>query len=32
LRDWLDAYRYCEVPLFVDDPVMGRCVHEAARV
>jgi hypothetical protein len=32
LRDWLDAYRYCAIPLFVDDADRGRTVFEAARL
>jgi T5orf172 domain len=31
LRDWLDAYRYCDVPLFLDDPAAASCVFAAVR-
>ena len=31
LRDWLDAYRYFDVPLYVDDPAVLQFVHDSAR-
>jgi hypothetical protein len=31
LRDWLDAYRYFDVPLFVDDPAVLQFVRDCAR-
>jgi hypothetical protein len=31
LRDWLDAYRFFDVPLFSDDPEAGRFVSSTAR-
>jgi hypothetical protein len=31
LRDWLDAYRFFDVPLFSDDPEVGRFVSSTAR-
>ena len=29
LRDWLDAYAYFDLPLFVDDPAVRSFVHES---
>lgn len=31
LRDWLDAYRYFDLPLFVDEPEVQAFVRETAR-
>jgi hypothetical protein len=31
LRDWLDAYRYFDVPLFADDPAVLEFVRSCAR-
>jgi hypothetical protein len=31
LRDWLDAYRFFDVPLFTDDPQAGHFVSSTAR-
>jgi len=30
LRDWLGAYRYFDIPLFVDDPEVGRIIEQYA--
>ena len=32
LRDWLDAYRFFDVPLFSDDPQAGCFVTKTARL
>jgi hypothetical protein len=32
LRDWLDAYRFFDVPLFNDDPQAGHFVSSTARL
>jgi hypothetical protein len=32
LRDWLDAYRFFDLPLFSDDPEAGRFVSSTARL
>jgi hypothetical protein len=32
LRDWLDAYRFFDVPLFSDDPQAGHFVTNTARL
>ena len=32
LRDWLDAYRYFDLPLFSDDPQAGHFVSNTARL
>ena len=32
LRDWLDAYRFFDVPLFADDPQAGSFVKSTARL
>jgi hypothetical protein len=32
LRDWLDAYRFFDVPLFNDDPQAGQFVSSTARL
>jgi hypothetical protein len=32
LRDWLDAYRYFDVPLYLDDPQVLEFVIESARL
>lgn len=31
LRDWLDAYRCCGIPLFPDDPAVRAFVADAAK-
>jgi len=30
LRDWLDAYRYFDIPLFADDPAVREFVRKCA--
>ena len=32
LRDWLDAYRFFELPLFADDPAVLSFVTNTARL
>jgi hypothetical protein len=32
LRDWLDAYRYFDVPLFADEPQVEQLVRQSARL
>jgi hypothetical protein len=32
LRDWLDAYRYFDLPLFVDEPCVLELIRQSARL